>query len=159
MTEMPNKENTKEDKLRETEKLTAEAERSEAVVRVKAMHKQIEDIEKSRKSPAIQSLAKRIEYHITDILSLLKPITSNAEKYSTTRPLIPIESNSARNLIETYDPIREDFKDIMEMNEEKVNLLFPKRITRFDTRGEVFGVLSGTFEQERQILAYLSRKI
>lgn len=58
--------------LEETEKLEAELERSLAVAKVKAAHKQIEETEKLRKRSVTYSICRRITILLGNIHSLLQ---------------------------------------------------------------------------------------
>ena len=134
----------------EAEKMKAEAKRALAVAKAKLAHAAIEEIEKRRKMSSIYSLHKRIIAHVE--------MMGRHTFYSTEG----IEEET-QNEIETYESIRFDFKEIMRLSDEKLERLFPKIKSYFETRIQseseirALTVLINIAKQEKQMWAYSRR--
>ena len=67
---------SKDKHLKEREKLEAEISRSLSVAKMKAAHKQIEEIEKSRKRSVILSTIQRLDVNITLYQGIMEELSS-----------------------------------------------------------------------------------
>lgn len=153
MTEKSIPSKSEEERRREAEKLRAEVERSLEAARVKLAHGLIEDIAKQRKLSSVHSLRERINIHLDEALGRAKGLT-----YSHL-PISSEEAESVRASIKTYESIHEDFREIMEMSDERLEKLFPKVATYFESRVQAVTVLINIARQERQMSAYSLRMI
>jgi len=110
-------------RLEEKEKIDAETERSLSIARMEAAHKQIQDMEKNRKRPALQSICRRIDLCLKEMLTTAK--VSNQPKFAPLklggRTLIHFQSHK-----ENYESIRADFQKVLEIEDEDIEKLFPK---------------------------------
>lgn len=115
---------SKAKRLEEKEKIDAETQRSLAVAQSKQAHKKIEDIEKSRKYPALLSVCERINDCNSNLLLYQKMLgkVPFAEK--------PIFDEDLRKSIlfwgKIYESISYDFQKILGINDLDMEKLFPK---------------------------------
>ena len=138
------------------EKLKAETERSLEVVKEKLAHGLIESVTKQRKLSSIFSLLARIETYRKRTLGLLETlIPSGKEDLS----LSSVEIKLVRATMREYESIREDFKEVMEMSDERLEKLFPKVATYFENRFQAGTILINMRWQIEQMLAYSLRMI
>ena len=131
----------------EAEKMKAEVERSLAVAKAKLAHIAIEEIEKQRKRSSIYSLTERVIVHFQTLLYVVR----------LESPFITEKIKRAREEMKTYESIRSDFKEIMGLSDEKLERLFPKINSYFETEIQAMTVLINMVTQERQMLAYSHR--
>jgi len=146
---------SKEERYKEAEKLKAETYRSIEAARMKLAHGLIEDIEKQRKLSSVNSLKERINIHLKDVLDYAEGIISHKMDLS----LSFAEKELTREAIRNYELIREDFREIMEMNNEKLEKLFPKLATHFENRVQASVILTNLVMEEMQMKAYSLRMI
>ena len=154
MTEKSEPSKSEEERRREAEKLRTEAERSLEAARVKLAHGLIEEITKQRKLSSVGSLRERIKIHIEEALRRGELLVSTERRHL---PISSYEVELAHASIKTYESIREDFKEIMEMNDEKLEKLFPKVTTHFVDRMQAAQILVNIISQEKQMDAYSFR--
>ncbi len=154
--ETPYKKKPTVERLKETERHNAESKRAQAVAMSKIAHKLIEDVERHRNFKNVSSLSMRMNEHNKQIGVFLE-ISSKALMSST--PVTNTETTMAHNLVESYKSIREDFKEVTNLKEERIEVLFPERNTYFETREQMTNVMLGFSEQIIQMSAYLMRKL
>ena len=148
---------SKEERLKEKEKLDAETQRSLAVAEMKKAHKLIEDTEKMRKRPILQSICLRIDTHMkalaSGIVVYAKPPFAN-QKILADNVMDSIKSN-----YQIYESIRFDFQKNMEIRDEEMNSLFPK-IEMKTTKGyHVCSSFSRMNDQLRHMRIYCMRML
>jgi hypothetical protein len=115
---------SKEERLKEKEKADAETQRSLAVAEMKKAHKLIEDTEKMRKRPVLQSICSRMEVHV----KVLDRAAAMYAKHPFGRQKI-LADNVMDNIMffyQTYESILFDFQKNMKIGDEEMNRLFPK---------------------------------
>jgi RecJ-like exonuclease len=145
-------------KHEEKEKLAAELERSLEVVKVKAAHKQIEDIEKSRKRPVALSICKRIEAFLTIYMHTIDVL--NKSEYSQQQLQMTESAISIANQIEQlYNSISYDFQKSLDIGEEAMKKMFPVMVVSKDTFGHFGTDLLNIFTQLSQMKSYCERLI
>jgi hypothetical protein len=154
MTKKPEFPKSEEERRKEAAKLRAESERSLEAAMAKTAHGLIESIQRGRKSPAVYSLAQRIDAHGEEMLTLIELLVSH-EKPGLAFSFEEMER--VRGSIRSYESIREDFKEIIEMTDEKLEKLFPKVTTYFENRAQARTILTNIMGQEIQMLAYSLR--
>ena len=132
-----------EDKhLEEKEKLEAEIARSLSVVKVKEVHKQIEDVEKLRKQASIKSISERI-LSLIEICNGLSIGTVEAKKenpHITSDMKIEGNDGAGKMLLTAktlYDSICFDLQRTIDVKKEDFDRLFPKIELDFTTYGSV----------------------
>jgi hypothetical protein len=123
LNEIEDRSKSKEKLLEEKEKIDAETQRSLAAAEMKRAHKMIDDIEKTRKLPAIRSVRQRIDAHMVSLAGLAdmfrklpfgrNPIYSDEIKESTIRNW------------QIYESIRYDFQKTLDIKEQDMEKLFP----------------------------------
>jgi len=96
----------------------------------------------------------RIGTHREYIANFVEIIYSSEKIHS---PISSIEVDLVQATIKTYESIREDFKEVVGMNDEKLERLFPKVKVYFERRETAFAVLIKILEQERQMSDYSVR--
>jgi len=153
MTETPIPRKSEDERRKEAEKQRAEAERSLEVVRVKLVHGLIENIERLRKESSIRSLRERILFHSKIVTAVNERLQILGEKELS----FPEEMESVREQMRTYESIRNDFKEIMGLSDEKLESLFPKINSYFETRVQAMLILNSMMAQEGQMVAYSLR--
>lgn len=154
MAEKPIPSKNEEARRKEAELLRAETERSIEVARAKLAHGTIEAIERLRKASAIHSLHKRVDIHVGETEVILSGLKASLEK----RDPFPLGAMEIlRGLMKTYESIRADFKEIMELNDEKLERLFPKINPNFKTQTQGILILNDMVSQETQMMAYSLR--
>lgn len=119
-----------EKRKQEKERTDAEIERSLSVAKMKEAHKKIEETEKERKKPQLQSLLKRISNLKREMLSTIEYL----QKMSDMKILKGggVEAFLV-NYESKYDSIRFDLQKTFDIREEDLAKLFPRveiRITR-----------------------------
>ena len=156
MTEKPIPSKNEEARRKEAERLRAETERSIEAARAKLAHGTIEAIERLRKASAIHSLHERISFHgkMTNIIA--DSLGAFAQKGY---PFDPVEIENVREQMRTYESIRTDFKDVMGLSDERLERLYPKVSSYFETRAQAITVLVNMLSQEAQMEAYSLRMI
>lgn len=91
---------------------------------MKKAHKLIEETEKSRKRPALESVCHRIDISVNDISRYVSMLVEKpfAEK--------EISSDNVKQnihfLFKTYESVRYDLQKTMDIKEDDMNKLFPK---------------------------------
>ena len=156
MTEKPIPSKSEEERRKEAEKLRAEAERSLEAAKVKMYHGLIESITKRRKLPLLLSLWERIDLHLGGLKALIEWLRSN-EQASLTFSFE--EVNLVQKLIKTHESIRRDFKEVVAMDDKKLDELFPKITTYFERRTHAITVVAKIMEQEADMKRYSYRMI
>ncbi len=148
----------KDKRLQEKEKLEAELDRSLAVAKVKAAHKQIEDTEKSRKRPVALSICKRIEAFFKWIMPTVELI--NKPQYLQQQLQI---SESAISIVkqfeQLYTSIRYDFQKSLDIGDEAMEKMFPTIAVKKDTLDHIGNDLLGICSQLAQMRSYCERLI
>jgi hypothetical protein len=136
-----------EDKhIEEKEKLKEEIERSLSVVKMKEAHKQIEDIEKSRKQASIKSICLRISSYN----DLIKGVYTAAKDYKKENPdffsLKIGDRDSIKQILDQitkmYESIYFDLQTTIDIKKEDFNRLFPKVELNFTTYDSILFNLS-----------------
>lgn len=154
MTEKPIPPKSEEERRKETEKLKAEAERSWEAAKAKLAHGAIEEVTKLRKRSALLSIRNRIEVHQRAMNVLCDALKTYVPAGST----LPYEMGKlVREIMRTYESIRTDFKEVMGMDEEKLEKLFPKIDTYFERSDGAMTILLVIMQQENQMNAYSIR--
>jgi hypothetical protein len=148
-------ENSKGKRLEEKEKLEAELERSLAVAKVKAAHKQIEETEKLRKRSAAISICRRIQMLHESINAMLEAFGSNS-KFST---LILPEgvALSIGGFEQTYTSIIYDFQKSLDLGDRAMTKMFPMVKVRKDIVDHAHADLLNLAYQLNQMVAYCER--
>ena len=152
-------------RLKEKEKLDTEVARSLSVVKVKEAHKQIEDIEKARKKASISSIIMRLNSNI----KMAHAVFSEVNKISKENPKISLstlklESGSPIKayidlIISTFESIRFDLEENIDVNKQDFDRLFPKINLKFDTYGSIVPNLTCLGMHMKDIKNYCSRLI
>jgi hypothetical protein len=128
-----------EDKhLEEKEKLEAEISRSLSVVKMKEAHKQIEDIEKSRKQASIKSICERIAFCLEMSNAVVNPLVEIRDKNPNQRFNWEIkDSDSIKKYLDTimamYESIYLDLQKTIDIKKEDFSRLFSKMKFNFTT--------------------------
>ncbi len=128
----------KNQRLKEKEKLDSELARSLSVVEVKKAHKQIEDIEKLRKSSAIKSIIERIsklQELVTSLTESLFGIHKDSPEMSfnlkvSEGDLIHSIGDQIRS---TYLSIRFDIEKNIGVNKQDFDKMLPTIALKFRT--------------------------
>jgi hypothetical protein len=129
---------SKDKHLEEKEKLEAEISRSLSVVKMKEVHKQIEDIEKSRKQASIKSICERISF----CLDMSKILSSTLIEIRKKNPNWKLnwemsESSSTKKFLNSimamYESICFDLQRTIDIKKEDFDRLFPKTEFNFST--------------------------
>jgi hypothetical protein len=128
-----------EDKhLEEKEKLEAEISRSLSVVKIKEVHKQIEEIEKLRKQATIKSICERISFFV----EMNKALTGVFIEIRKEDPNIRFDweikdSDSIKKFLDRviimYESIYFDLQKAIDIKKEDFDRLFPKMEINFTT--------------------------
>ena len=120
----------KDKRLEEREKIEAEIARSLSVVKMKETHKLIEEVEKSRKRAAIQSIIERITHYIglnDRIVESASNMKKAHPKYDYTNPITERDLvNFLKNVAAKYESIRLDLKRNLDVAKDDFEKLFPK---------------------------------
>ena len=157
MSETEDKSKPKEKLLEEKEKVEAEVERSLAVAKMKAAHKEIEDIEKQRKRSALLSICNRIDLALHYIFASAKAFYNEKYRY------VEISLTSAQNLLlneeQTYRSIRTDFQKTLEIKEEDMQKLFPEIEIKKDIALHVADSLLSIISQLQHMKIYCERML
>ena len=135
---------TKKDKdkrLAEKEKLEAEIARSLSVVKMKEAHKQIEEIERSRKKATIQSIIFRIDLFATMNEGYRQGFQQGLAEHKNDYPQFDfngqITNSKLSQLLETvattYESIYFDIQKNIDVSKEDFSKLFPKLKNDFST--------------------------
>lgn len=157
MSKAEDRSKSKEERLEEKEKVNAEIQRSYAVAEMKKAHGLIEETEKSRKRPILQSICQRIDYHMQTLsgyMEMLNKFPFAESKIFSDSVLIDI-----RGLGQVHESIRFDFQKNMEIGDDEMNRLFPK-IEIAITSGFVVGIsLVQIVRQLRHMRLYCERML
>jgi hypothetical protein len=148
-------EKSKDKRLEEAEKTNAEVTRSLQVVEMKKAHKLIEDVEKERKRPPIQSVCGRLISHTRWLIILSKSITENAKEGKVFNPQAYL--STVENITQTYESIRYDYKKTLELKDEDFEHLFPKIDVKLYSDTEFITSLENIAEQEIHMKIYCNR--
>jgi hypothetical protein len=154
MTEKSGPPKNEEERRKEAEKLKAEAERSLEVIRTKYLHGLIESVEKSRKLSSLISLWERINFNMTH-LGKFGELLMSPERTSSNLSFEEIEL--VQWFIKTHESIRKDFRELTEMDDKKLEELFPSITTYFETPAQATLIITKIIEQEAQIKRYSYR--
>lgn len=150
-----------EDKhLKEREKLEAEISRSLSVAKMKAAHKQIEEIEKSRKRSVILSTIERLDVNITLLLSIMEELNSKRNEIPKDLRNKQISINTSPELnyiVSTYESIYFDFQKSTGIKPEDLNKLFPKIVMDFSTFTRIVSTIACIGAQMMDMKAYCLR--
>jgi hypothetical protein len=144
----------KDKRVEEIEKLEAELERSLAVGKVKAAHKQIEETEKQRKRSSAISICNRMVLLLGSIISMLKFLT-DAKLLK-----LPVPEGVASNIEgfeQTYASITYDFQKSLDLGEEAMTKMFPMQKVRKDIVEHAIVDLFNLCSQLGQIGTYCQR--
>jgi hypothetical protein len=145
---------SKNNQPKETEKLEAELERSVVVAKVKEAHKQIEDIEKSRKRAVAHSICKRISLFLDNIKALSNALANpKYSKLNLSQGIIL----SMKEFEQTYASIIYDFQKNLDIGQEAMTKMFPTIKIRKDTVRNARIDLMNLRHQLNQIDAYCQR--
>jgi len=150
----------KDKHLKEKEKLEGEISRSLSVAKMKAAHKQIEEIEKSRKRSVILSITERLDVNITLLRSVVEELDSKRNeipKNWLNKKLFintPLELNY---IVSTYEAIYLDFQKSTGTKPEDLNKLFPKIVMDFSTFTRIISTIACIGAQMMDIKAYCLR--
>jgi len=153
-----------EDKpLGEKEKLEAEISRSLSVAKMKEAHKQIEEIEKSRKRSVILSIIERLNISILIFGGMIRELDILGKKipeYLLNKRLPedrPKDIPEINYIVKTYDSIYFDFQKNIDIKQEDFDRLFPKVIMYFDTLTNITTTLVSILTQMMNMKAYCLR--
>jgi len=124
LSEANDRSKSKEKRLEEKEKVDAETKRSLAVAEMKKAHRLIEETEKTRKRPILQSIYRRIDAHKMILLSAME--TFGNPPFANQKILSVSTLETIRGLSQTCESIRFDFQKNMEIGDDEMNRLFPK---------------------------------
>lgn len=157
MSEAEDKSKTKEKRLEEKEKMEAEAQRSYAVAEMKKSHKLIDDIEKSRKRPALQSICHRIDTHLVEISP---KVSMFGEHPFADKPIVaPSVEANLRSCVQTYDSIRYDMQKAMDIKDDDMEKLFPKIEMNMKNGYLISGSLQIMVRQLKHMRLYCERML
>lgn len=144
-------------KLEEKEEALAEADRAIAVAKMKEAHGQIELVQKGRKSSPVLSIGKRIDALCDWMIRYLKPVTPLDLQSSVS--YLAAGMKVYWGIVREYDSIRRDFREVMEINEEHMNGLFPRVDTNLaDVTQEIHNLANMNLQLEQMGL-YLLRAV
>lgn len=150
-----------EDKhLEEKKKLEAEIERSLSVAKMKAAHKQIEEIEKSRKRSVILSILERLGFNTILYQGMIDELNNRKKKIQEhlLNKQISIDISPELNYaVKTYESIHFDFQKNTDIKPEDMGKLFPKIITDFSTFNNIISTLACIYAQMVDMKAYCLR--
>lgn len=146
-----------DNRLKEREKLRAEAERSMAVVRVKQAHKLIEDTEKLRKNSSIRSIVRRLDVHSGYVISIAKKM--NEDPFGKTKPSGPYVKDMISDIEQVLESIRYDFQKTMDIKDEDIKKLFPKINPNMTTGFLVSSYLLKIANQMDHMIIYSDRML
>lgn len=144
-----------EERLREVEKQRAEAERALSVVKAKEAHALIEQTERRRKLPIVSSLSMRI----TVFSETIKPFMSfNAPSGLRNDPVFLDSVHPIfQSFYSTYESIRNDFMEGLELSEKRMNELFPRIEFEKGSYDALTTTMLEIIQQHGQMFAYLYR--
>jgi len=148
------KDKTKEERLKDAEKRKAEAKKREAESLSKLWGGMIEKIERMRKTPEVKSLQERINMH-TETAKMIFELLAKTEIKILTTPIKYLLDT----FVATYKSIREDFKNVTKMTDEKLNKLFPEREINLENLDKAIISLLSIQEQERHLCIFLDRQL
>jgi hypothetical protein len=161
LSEVNDKSKNKEKRIEEKEKVENEIQRSLAVARMKQAHKQIEDIEKSRKRSAITSLCNRIVFQSREIFGYVQThfdiMKKNPDFYVAS--LEKEDENTILNMVKAYESIRYDMQKTIEATEVDFNKLFPEIKVELGTIGLTDNGLLDVFLQLMDMRIYCERSL
>lgn len=154
-------EKSKDKRLEEKEKIEAEIERSMSVVREKQAHMQIEEVEKTRKKPAILSIIDRINANSvlsSSVFESLTELRGKSPELFGVRVLDGLTSMSGLGfIVKSFESIRFDFQRNIEIKNEDFEKLFPKLTLSFDTGNDILTSLTCMTFQMLDMKAYCKR--
>lgn len=153
----------KNKRIEEKEKIDAEIERSLSVVKMKEVHKQIEEIVKSRKKDVILSVIKRIDIASavnSSVLDELAKVKKEFPERLWSMKLSDKESSDAFNhLVNIFESIRFDFKQNVKIGDEDFKKIFPMPILRYASMEDHVFSISCMSVQMIDMKAYCMRLI
>ena len=149
----------------EQKKLEAEIARSLSVVKMKEAHKQIEDIERSRKKAAIQSIIARIDLSVQMNEAFRRGFQQALAEVENTQVLIDskpqIANGKLLRLLETvnttYESLYLDVQRNIDVSKEDFSKLFPKLQNDFSTLDVLSSTLMFINCQLNDMKAYCTR--
>jgi|GEM_PF-1350920 site-specific recombinase XerC len=150
-------------RLKETFLNKAETNRANSVAQLKNAHKQIEEIEKERKRPAVQSVQERIKNHAQQLLILLddsdiqKIKKSTSDSPSATKLYYDWITKNVKRAMDMYESIRYDYQKVLDIKNEDFERLFPKIIIEKESTDEINHKLMCMLEQELHMRLYADR--
>lgn len=155
-------EKSKEKRLEEKEKLEAEIARSLSVVKVKEIHKQIEDVEKLRKRGAVLSIIERLSLNIGLSKTIIAALTQVKKEFPNQKFNMKLtEDDSTKKylnkIMEAYTSIRFDLQRNIDIKEEELNRIFPIVEPVFSTYDSIVPNLNCLNMQMSDIKAYCIR--
>jgi predicted polyphosphate/ATP-dependent NAD kinase len=140
-------------KNKATQKLDAELKRSLAVAKVKAAHKEIEDIGKTRKRAMPLSICKRVD-SLLQIMQVF--ITLNKPEFEHLQ-LTEYARSIVKNFEKTYLSIRYDFQKNLDIGDEGMANTFPLIKVDRDNFGQASSDLTDVSMQVTQMKNYCER--
>ena len=150
-----------EDKLGEKAKLEAEISRSLSVVKMKEVHKQIEEVEKSRRRSVILSIVERLNVNIALFGGAISEFTKNWSRLPNN--ILNAElfkdkpSADLDYLAKKYESIYFDLQKNIDVKEEDFSKLFPKVSMNFTSINNMILTLSCVAAQMLDMKAYCLR--
>ena len=150
----------KDKHLKEKEKLEGEISRSLSVAKMKAVHKQIEEIEKSRKRSGILSITERFDINITLLRSVVEELNSKRNEIPKdwlNKKLSVNNSLELNYIASTYESIYLDFQKSTDTKPEDLNKLFPKIVIDFSTFTRIISTIACICTQMIDMKAYCLR--
>lgn len=150
----------KDKHLKEKEKLEGEISRSLSVAKMKAAHKQIEEIEKSRKRSVILSITERLGVNITLLRSVVEELVSKRNEIPKDWLNKKLSINTSLELnyiVSTYESIYLDFQKSTGTKPEDLNKLFPKIVMDFSTFSRIISTVVCVSAQMIDMKAYCLR--
>lgn len=145
----------------ERKKLEAEIERSISVVRMKQAHMQIEEVEKTRKQPAILSIVQRINNNLGVSYTVYKNLANLHEKFPKLfQQRLPddfVDKCGLAVIIKTFESIRFDLQRNIDIKSEDFDKLFPKSTLSFETGDDFLTSLNSINVQMLDMTNYCKR--
>jgi hypothetical protein len=144
-------------KREETEKLEAELERSLAVAKVKAAHKQIEDTEKSRKRATVLSICKRTDEFLYLVKRMMPTFIKCRKEIG--EQMFDTAMTNIEDFERTYTSISYDFQKNLDVGDEVMERMFPVIEIRKDTLTHAIDDLQCVNVQVKHMKLYCERLV
>ncbi len=146
---------SKEKRLKEKEKADAETQRSLAVAEMKKAHKLIEDTEKMRKRPVLQSICMRIDLQLKTLENRTEMFGKSP--FGSQKVLDDRIMDDITYVYQMYESILFDFQKNMKIGDEEMNRLFPKIEMKTESGYHVSSSFATLFRQLAHMRIYCMR--